>query len=110
MKFYFDTIKYPFDGDFKTSTATWAKLREDLFRRAAENGFHLSANGTKHAFARYIYCTRFRKMTPSTSSATPSDYRQSFIKSDRRSGSRPDGLTGALPRSSTRANEEDLRV
>jgi hypothetical protein len=44
MEFYFDPIEYPFDGDFKTLTATWPKLREELFRRAAENGFHLMAN------------------------------------------------------------------
>ena len=36
---------FPYDGDFMTSTASWPKLLQQLFRLAAENGYHLRNNG-----------------------------------------------------------------
>jgi hypothetical protein len=49
MKFCFDPTEFPFDGDFKNSPGTWAKLVGTIFRQAAENGFHLLANGARVA-------------------------------------------------------------
>jgi hypothetical protein len=103
MKFYFDPTEFPFDGDFKNSPGTWAKLLGTIFRQAAENGFHLLANGARVASCRVLSCNRFRICTPTANAHTPADYRASFIRSDRRAGSRgATGITGARRKNSSR--------
>jgi hypothetical protein len=96
-KLYFDPIEYPFDGDFKNSIVTWSKLSTQLFRTAAENWFHLLSNGIAYSsYQRYLFCSRYRTCKPSDARHNPANYRGSFIKSERRSGSRgPDGRKGA---------------
>jgi hypothetical protein len=107
MKFYFDPTVYPFDGDFKTSTTTWKELSNQLFRSAAENGFHLVANGTRTPTRRALLCTRFRKCQTTSNSKTPDEHRTSHISSNRRKGSRgPEGISGARRRNSARSQNQ----
>jgi hypothetical protein len=45
LKYYFDPAEFPFDGNFKTSKATWSELTRRLCRSAASNGHCLSSKG-----------------------------------------------------------------
>jgi hypothetical protein len=104
IKFYFDPTEFPFDGDFSTSAATWPNLARRLSRSAAENGYKLSQQGRQsRSHDKQLWCSRGVKAAPATSkSHGPSDYRPSFLKSDRRAGSRPDGRDPPRRRSSAR--------
>jgi hypothetical protein len=93
------------NGDFETSTVTWPKLSHRPFCCAAENGFHLAANGTQSPVTWYLYYLRFRKCHRKAEYVFPvsSDYHQSYIRSDRRMGCRPDGACGPRRKNTTRA-------
>jgi hypothetical protein len=98
FKFYFHPTEFAFDGNFKTSVATWSDLRQRLFRAAAQNGFHLFSNGGKGSDCLRIFlCSRGGLMNVSSSKrAAPGEHRVSYLRSDRRSGARPEGRD--LPR------------
>jgi hypothetical protein len=99
IKYYFDPEEFPFDGDFQTSVHTWSNLSCRLSRSAAENGYNLCQRGQNNNKnnLKTLHCTRWVKAPPSASKSTgPSDFRQSFLKSDKRAGSRQDGRD--LPR------------
>jgi hypothetical protein len=106
-KFYFDPKLFPFDGNFKNSKTTWSVLKQQIFRKAAENGFHLICNGGPSPTIRVVQCARHRKVSHSKqkSPKSPMDYRQSSMRSDRRTCSRgPEGKTMARRKPSYRSN------
>jgi hypothetical protein len=66
MKYYFDATEFPFNGDFKMSTATWPmKLSHRLFCCAAlpKMGFTWwqTAHKALSAHGIWLFCLRFRK-------------------------------------------------
>jgi hypothetical protein len=100
LKYYFDPAEFPFDGNFKTSKATWSELTRRLCRSAASNGYCLSSKGILAPNKKFPFCTRnFVDEGSSSKSTCPSDYRSSFLKSDKGTGARPAGRD--LPRRAT---------
>ena len=107
LKFYFDTKEFPYDGNFKSSSATWPNLACCLVQSAAENGFNLlqKSMGDKTATIKRMNCTRGLVSRSSTSkSEAPPDYRKSYLKADRRTGSCPEGCDLPRRRCSTRTS------
>jgi hypothetical protein len=100
LKYYFDPVEFPFDGNFKTSKASWSELTRRLCRSAANNGYSLQSKGVVSPDKKLLFCTRGSLYEGSASKSTcPSDYRSSYLKSDKRAGARPEGRD--LPRRAT---------
>jgi hypothetical protein len=100
LKYYFGPAEFPFDGNFKTSNATWSELTRRLCRSAASNGHCLSSKGLLAPNKKFLFCSRNFVYEGSFSKSTcPSDYPSSFLKSDKRTGARPAGRD--LPRCAT---------
>jgi hypothetical protein len=58
LKYYVDPAEFPFDGNFKTSKATWSELTRRLCRSAASNGCCLSSKGLLAPNKKFLFCTR----------------------------------------------------
>jgi hypothetical protein len=111
LKHYSDPAEFPFDGNFKTSKATWSELTRCLCRSAASNGCCFSSKGVLAPQKKLLFCTRnFVYKGSSSKSTCPSDYRSSFLKSDKQTGARPAGrdsprrATTSRPTSSERTS------
>jgi hypothetical protein len=100
QKWYFCPQKFTPDGDFKTSKEGWPKLQAAIYQLAHQHGYSFCTNGFSNKVhnALALLCTRHR-MVRRSAALEPSDYRTTFIRSDKRVGSR--GVIGkSMPRRS----------